>query len=170
MNRPQDPFLRSTGNDAADVVAAVLKDQAERAERREEPAPEPADRMPLMGALFLLLLAATVWVLLSPPAFLQPPPIPTPEPVEIEAGLRMDLWVAALSLNRFRATTGAYPATLDEALETPEDGEDIVYERTGTGYRLIGQRDTLVVVYESSEPLSALRRPAMAVVDGRERP
>jgi len=167
MSLPQDPSPRSSGTDARDAVAAVLRDQAERAQRRDEPAPATVDRGPLLRVLFVVLLGATVWLLLAPPAFLRPDPIPPPSSEELHAGLRMDVWVAALSLARYRARHERWPTTLDEALENPDEGEDLVYERLpGDRYRLTGQRDGLVVVYESDEPLDRLTEPARRLVRG----
>jgi len=124
-----------------------------------------------MAVLFVVLLAATLWVLLAPPAFLMPTPPAPPSPAEMEAGLRMDLWVAASSLEDYRAAQGRYPQSLLEAVDAPEKAADIEYSLRsgGAGYRLIGQRDSLVVVYESDEPLRTLSGPALPVVQGTSR-
>lgn len=164
--RPPPPPPRASGSETRDVVEAVLRDQADRRRRREEPSSPPPGRRVAPGLLAAGLLALTAWFLLAPPAFLRPAPLPAPTPVEVEAGLRMDMWVAALHLGRAQDARRALPATLEEALEDPEDGADITYERiSDRRFRLVGQRGSLVLVYESTEPLEAFRRPAMAVVD-----
>ena len=70
-----------------------------------------------MSAVVLALLAIWLWV--SPPAALRPPP-PAPLPVIVqESGLRMDVFMVAVRILNFQSTTGRLPTTVEEAVPDP---------------------------------------------------
>lgn len=158
----------SPGNEARDAVKAVLDDQAERARRRGGPRPRtPWTRGPAAVLVALLMAGATAWVLARPPAFLQPPPLPVPGSAQVEAGVRVDLYGAALAVERYRDRHGRLPPALQEAVTDPRKAEDLRYTLLPGGiYRLTGRRRDVVVTWESSEPLRRLVEPALPLLDG----
>lgn len=157
MDRSPGPPTSSSGETARSAVEAILEKDRER---REDEQRSKTDRTgPRPGRLLVVvgLAALALWVWLSPPSFVQPPPLQEPTPVEVDTGLRMDMYVAALSVERYRDETGQLPATLDDALEDSADGEDLVYERLGGGtFRLTGVRGSAQASWTSTDPVSEL--------------
>ena len=163
MNDPSSP----SGDEARTALEAVLDDQAEREIRRSQAHRTPVDRRPLLLATLIALLTATTWILVAPPAALQPPPLPTPPPEVITAGLRMDIYLAALQVESFREEAGRLPTTLMDALEDPEDGSDLVYEIVGSGtFRISGRRGMDEAAYVSTEPMADFLANARRVLEG----
>jgi len=105
----------SPGQEAADVVADVLKHAQERdeaAQRRSEPKPTPKWMLPVAMNLGLLavyfLVAQPSWTAVNP---IQPPPVST-----LVASTRDQIWMHGITrIEAFRAANGRLPASLDEA-------------------------------------------------------
>jgi hypothetical protein len=154
------------GNEARNAIEAVMDDQAERELRRSLADPKPVDRRPLMLGILATLLAATTWVLVAPPDALQPPPLPAPPPEIMTAGLRMDIYLAAVQVESFREEVGHLPVILIEALEDPGDGSDLVYEIVGSStFRISGRRGMDEATYVSTEPMAAFLANARRVLE-----
>lgn len=162
----QPPPSGSRGSEARDAVEAVLRDQQDRARKRDVEAPPPRDRGPLLLALAAVLLGLIVWFAVAPPAALLPPPFPEPEPVEIEAGLRMEVFVAATAVARHRQATGRLPASLGEILEDADDTTAVRFQALDGGrWRIVGRRGDFEVVYTSTEDRNSILDPARAVLE-----
>lgn len=153
MSQPPDPNREekeiSSDHERAEVLAAVLRDQKERAAR--EPVPRPSPRKQ-RGRLvtFLVSLVVTVYVWFGSPSWAQPYVPPEPTPIEEEAGLRMAMYLQIQRIEVFRDETGRLPLSLDEAGERLPGVE---YEQiTGEVYRLRGRTDGLRVTYVSAQP------------------
>ncbi|GMV08132.1 MAG: hypothetical protein AMXMBFR53_44070 [Gemmatimonadota bacterium] len=160
----------SQGTDARDAVADVLRDQAERAHKREEASRPPRDRTPLLWGVAVVLAGAAGWLWLAPPAFILPPPLPAPPPELVEAEVRMTLYQAVLRLEAFRDSAGAYPERLEQAFEGLEDLEGLVYLRVAPGQiRLEASRGAARAAYRTGDSLAALAGEAVRVMQ-RVRP
>lgn len=157
---------RPSGSEASSALEAVLKDQEARKQRRDAAPQRPPDRGPLMTALAVVFFAATVWILVARPDVLQPPPPPPPPPQVMSAGLRMDIYVAAVQVLDYQAETGRLPALLVDALEEAEDGEGLTLESLGGGrFRITGRRGADQASYESTQPLSEFLADARQVLE-----
>jgi hypothetical protein len=172
MHPPQDdskvePSLAelSVGDDEARrALEAVLRDQAERERRRAAARAAPRNTGPLIAAMVVLAaVSLSVWT--SPPAWLRPEPWPTPGPERLEVGLRMDMWVAVQRIREFQAERRRLPVTLEEAVRDGADAEGLTYQQiSANAFRLVGRRDGIEVVYESTTPLDELTGPAVSSV------
>ena len=159
---------RPSGSETRDALADVLKDQAARSERYAA-SEKPKERSPVPARIAtVIMIPLTIWVWLSPPALLRPAPI-EPPPRVVEAGSSMELYVAAIQINDYRAANGRLPATLTEALEEGDDAGDVVYEiLDATRYRLSVTRGPITRTYESTDDVSSLARQARPVLGGNE--
>lgn len=164
--RPDQP--ESRGADARDAVEAVLRDQQDRARKRADATPgPPADRTGAWVVAAAVLAGLLAWVILAPPALLQPAPFPEPPPIEVEAGLRMEVFVAATAVARHVEATGRLPESLGQIMEDPEDTAFVAFERLQGGrWRIVGQRDGFEVVYLSTAHRNTILDPARVVLDG----
>ena len=160
---PQRP--KGSGTEASEALRDVLEDITTRESRRREPSGSPPDRRPKPVGLIAVLLVVTVWLFVSPPALVRPAPIPLPPPEKIEAGLRMDMYVATLRIGRYQSAAGRLPGSLADVLEDPLDAPDLSYEVLGGGqYRLTGTRDGSTVVWVSSQPVADLLSGARRIL------
>lgn len=116
-----------------------------------------------MGIAAMIVGALSIYVWTAPPAFLQPEPYAEPAPRQVDAGLRMDLYLQARKVETFRRENGRLPASLEEAGEVEEG---VRYERAGGGYRLSATSAGETLVYDSGEPLSDFLGDARSVIMG----
>jgi hypothetical protein len=104
----------TTGQEAAELVAATLKHAAEReqaAKAKRPPKQQPKWMLPV--GLNLGVLAA--YLLIAPPAWVVMNPIaPPPEPQQVE-GLRTAMYFATTRIDNFRIQNGRLPSSLAEA-------------------------------------------------------
>ncbi len=143
-----------TGNETRDALAAVLEDQAEQRQRREE-RPEPKERSQTAHKLVIPLAAVTLWFVIAPPAVLRPRPVPAPTFEAVRNGLHMDIYMVATQVVRYRNANGRLPGTLVEALPGPEAATSLTYTRgPDETFEIGGERDGQAVVYRSSESLT----------------
>jgi hypothetical protein len=120
-DRPQEADVRpfhardvSTGQEAAELVAATLKHAAEREEAaRAKAVPKQQPKWMLPVGLNLGVLAA--YLLIAPPAWIVVNPIAPPPEAEALADLRAGMWMQAQKIEGYRMRTGRLPATLAEA-------------------------------------------------------
>lgn len=120
-DRPTDGNVRpfharevSTGQEAAELVAATLKHAAEREEAaRAKTAPKQQPKWMLPVGLNLAVLAA--YLIIAPPAWVVVNPIAPPPEAEALADLRAGMWMQAQKIEGYRMRTGRLPATLAEA-------------------------------------------------------
>jgi hypothetical protein len=104
---------------------------AQRANRRRGPA----------AAIVIIVLGWSfmAWVWLTRPPFLFGPDAPPPASAEVtEASLRFAMYLEHQRLEAFAASRGRFPAALAQAGAVEDD---VSYERTSTGFVLLGARD-----------------------------
>lgn len=167
---PEDPARGSgppdqdaaIGEEAASILSEVLRDQRERRARREQasekkPSGEGRKKIVALGMAVVLVI-----LLAARPDFLQPEPLSQPSRELIEAGLRMDMYAAAIQVQRFRERQGGLPPSLESVTEAADT--DLRYNRLPSGYYLVGARQSVEIVYRSDEPLDALLADAREVI------
>jgi len=150
-------------DEIAEAVAHVLEYQAEKARSLAEVQP-PAERgFPLFRwLLFFVLLSVSLYLWFGSPAWLQPAPPPALPLAYEEAGLRMEIYHAALLVEDFREEEGRLPSTLGEA---GDPFSELRYERLDARtYRLAGSTERLSLEYVSTEPLEAFLGDAPEVI------
>ncbi len=136
----------STGQEAADVVAAVIKHAAERdeaAKLKTAPKPQPIWMLPL--GLTLAVLAT--FLLIAPPPWVVVNPIAAQTPENALASTRKAIYFTANRIEVYRMNNGRLPRTLDEA-GGPAAGLD--YSVIGEGYLLAATVGDSDVVFNSS--------------------
>ena len=136
----------TTGQETADVVAAVLKHAAEKdeaAKKKTAPKPQPMWMLP-MG---LTLAVLATFLLVAPPPWVVVNPIAAQAPADAVESLQSAFFFYGSKIEGYRQSNGRLPQTLAEAGVTVE-GLD--YTVNGDHYMLIssvGQRD---VVFNSA--------------------
>jgi hypothetical protein len=148
----------------------VLKTQAE--EREAERASGEARRRRRGASRFLMVVCATilmftsVYLYVERPEWVFPAP-PEPESVAVrEASLRVGLANAVQHIEHYRQQTGQLPTSLQQA---GAHGAGISFQRTTSGYRLLGENDGVRVSYVSGEPLSRFVGNSFEVISRRPR-
>lgn len=156
----------SKGQETRSALEAVLADQAERRLREEQGQARAGARRGRWVSLSAVVLAgATAWIVLARPSFLTPSPLPAPSPALLDAGLRMDMYVAAAGIEEYHRATGRLPARLEDALEHPADGEGLSYRILSSDeYELVGVRGNRRIVHRSTDGLSGLIADARRVL------
>jgi hypothetical protein len=120
----------TTGKEAADTVAAVLKHAAERdeaAKKRTAPKAQPIWMLPL--GLTMAVLAT--FLLVAPPPWVVVNPIAAQTPENQMASLERALWVEINAIEVYFSRNGRYPQTLAEA---GAGGEGLIYTLSGQSY------------------------------------
>jgi len=75
----------------------------------------------------------------------------------VEAELRMTVYQAVLSVEKYRDSAGSLPVELAQVFEGSEDLEGLTYQRLdGSRFRLTGVRGGSAVLFESGDSLSSL--------------
>lgn len=168
-SHPSDPDSgRSVGEEAAEILAEVMRDQKERRTRQEAAGRRPGGRS--QGPIYVLaavLAVLTLFVWTSPPSFARPSPLPEPSAEKLEAGLRMEMFGAVVQIERYREETGEIPRSLDEVMEDPSP--DIRYTPLPPSYYLTGHRSGQEVVYRSDDPVQTLMAEARRQVEAGDR-
>ena len=114
-----------------------------------------------------ILAITSIWLWAFPPAVLQPEVTIIP-PANQEAGLRMEMFLQFVNVQRYVSANGRLPNDLEEA----GDGSDeVLYTReAGNSFRLTGRVGDITVVFTSTEPVEDLLGDAVAIVSGRVAP
>lgn len=137
----------ASGQEAADVVAAVLKHAAERdeaAKKRSAPRTQPKWMLPLGVNLGVL----AVYLLIAPPAWVVVNPIAPPPDEDRLEDLRAGMYIYGMKIEGFRMTNGRLPATL---AEVGISVEGIDYTPRGeAAYTLISSVGDETVLFDSS--------------------
>jgi hypothetical protein len=162
--KPRDPRAdprKPPGAEAADLVAEVLKDAAERdaaARRREETTVGRTRQkvamvsLPLAGAFsFYLWFGNPAWVT---------PTLPDPVTAEAaDAGLRVAMFFEAQKIEEFRQRTGRLPDSLDELGSAPPE---MTYQRRDAQtYRLTGTSRGVTLTFDSDQAIQQFVGDAM---------
>ena len=144
----------SSGQEAADAVADVLKHAAERdeaAKRAEEKAaPKGNPKWMLPVAMNLCVLA--VYFLVAQPGFLEVNPIQQPPAAERLQQLRNAMYLDGITrIEAFREANGRLPATLAEAGSNPGLISEVEYQvRGAAAYILVGTVGDEDILYDSA--------------------
>jgi hypothetical protein len=107
--------------------------------------------------LFLVIFALTALYAVS-----EHRKLGTPSAALARASSRFDIYIIAQGLQEYRDSTGAFPATLEEA---DLDEEGIEYVTSGASYRLIAVEDSTSLVYTEGADLSRIEA-AFKVLEG----
>ena len=152
MRENPAPLRVSSRSDVSRLVSEALEDQAARVRRQEVASKLARPRRSVAGPAAALLLGMTAWIWVAPPAFIRPEPLPEIPQEALDAGLRMDLYVASLRIEAYRDSVGQLPATLGAVLDSVE-ADGLVYDQLGGGvFRLTGVRGEVAVVHSSDRP------------------
>ena len=150
-------------NEYGDALSDVLKDQVRRKELRSTTAPR-SGRARLHPFVPPVLALVSIWLWAFPPAVLVPvtPSIP---PADQEAGLRMEMFMQFINIQRYAEQNGRLPSDLEEVGDGPDQ---VLYTREeGNTFRLTGRVGEITVDFTSNEPVEDLLRDAIAIVSGR---
>jgi hypothetical protein len=150
--RPYHAKEAAPGQEAAEVVAAVLKHAAEREQAAQQKAP-PKQQPKWMLPLGLNLGVLAVYLLIAPPAWVVVNPIAPPPDEELIEGTRTAMYFATAKIEAYRARVGRLPATLAEAGVAGADGFD--YTPRGESYVLIAFVGEEAVSFDSSQQSAA---------------
>ena len=156
---PSWPESREYG----DALSDILKDQARRKELRSAAAPR-SGRARLHPSIPPVLALVSIWLWAFPPDALLPvtPSIP---PANQEAGLRMEMFMQFINIQRYAAENGRLPSDLGEVGDGPDE---VLYTlESGNTFRLTGRVGEITVDFTSTEPVEELLRDAIAIVSGR---
>ena len=152
---------RPAPNEYGDILTDVLKDQARRTEARSAPPVQKKTR--LHPGLPPVLALVSIWLWIFPPGMLVPEP-PTIPPLNLEAGLRLEMVIQVNNIRRYLTENGRLPGTLEEVGDA---ATGLSYEPLTAGvFRLSGQTGDIAVAYTSSEPVEELMGNARAIVAG----
>jgi hypothetical protein len=136
----------TTGQEAADAVAAVLKHAAARDEAAKKKA--PAKPQPIwMLPLGLTLAVLATFLLVAPPPWVVVNPIAAQAPEDALEKTRNAIWWNAQKIEGYQIQNGRLPQTLAEA-GINADGLD--YTPLGNGYLLSSQVGEEPVVFNST--------------------
>jgi hypothetical protein len=161
--RPRDPRAgpKAPGAEAADLVAEVLKDAAERDEaaRRREVTTVGRTRQKVVAVSLPLAGAFSFYLWFGDPAWVTPT---MPDPVNAQAaesGLRVGMYFQAQKIEAFRSTTGRLPDSLEEVGSAPPE---MSYRRIDAEtYQLIGQSRGVTLTFNSQEAIQQFVGDAM---------
>ena len=167
MSEPpkRPPAERVSGRDMADALADVLRDQSEKAQRREGQGPR-GKRTTSAGSwvalIILSLFSAYLWF--GSPSWLQPRAPDPISPALEDAGLRMEIFDQALLVEDFRDREGRLPNSLSEA---GDPFSEVDYLRgDGQTYRLTAAGMSGTVEYTSTDSLELFLGDAPQVIRG----
>ncbi len=124
-----------------------------REQERGSEAPPPPPSRPVRGGIVVAgaisyLFLAYIWI--GQPAWLFAPDA-APGPINVEAALRMELYLHGSALNDHLATNGQLPSTLEE-VSTPESA--VEYQRMGDStWILQGTEGPVSLTLRSTDPL-----------------
>ena len=113
--RAGSPIPVSKG-DLASAIADVVKDQEEKAQVRADVLvpDERRTSTPVLVA-FVALSMVSMYLWFGSPSWLQPDPSAPVSPALVDAGLRMEVFLAASSVEEYRDREGRLPNSLAEA-------------------------------------------------------
>jgi hypothetical protein len=154
--RPYHAKGTSTGQEAADAVAAVIKHAAERDQAAREKAP-PKQQPKWMLPVGLNLGVLAVYLLIAPPSWVVVNPIATPPEAEVVDNTRNAMYLATAKIESFRAREDRLPMTLAEAGVGGADAID--YTARGESYVLIAIVGESTLSFDSSTQSAAELAP-----------
>jgi hypothetical protein len=162
--KPRDPRAdprKPPGAEAADLVAEVLKDAAERdkAARLRVETPISRTRQKVVAVSLPLAGAFSFYRWFGNPAWVTPT---VPDPVTAEAaesGLRVGMYFQAQKIENFRQENGRLPDSLEEMGSAPPE---MSYQRIDAQtYQLIGQSRGVTLTFNSDQAIQQFVGDAM---------
>lgn len=153
-----EPTDVSSEDERSRALAEVLRHEEEREQARLRASrvmqKQQQRGLGVRHGVFLLALAATLYVWIGAPSWARVDSPPPPTAAHREASLRLAIYLQAQRVEMYRERTGELPERL---AQTGPPLPGIRYTRTPRGtYHLEGQNDTLALFYSSSSltPLS----------------
>ena len=147
------------------VLFAVMREQSEKAERKEL-ARDVLVRTQGYGLRHVALVLATaisVWIWIWPPSVLRVQ-TPGPPPAEQEeATLRLVMYFQAQKIERYRLDTGRVPLELGDAGPVFQGMEYI--RLTDRDYRILGRTARVILSYSSVEPIDVFVGEGANILD-----
>jgi hypothetical protein len=148
--RPFHAKETSSGQEAAEAVAAVLKHAAERDQAAKLKAP-PKQQPKWMLPLGLNLGVLATYLLIAPPSWVVVNPIAPPPDEEVVDNLRTGMFFVKARVDSYRTQRGRLPASLEEAGVSPDQAAEIGYTpRADSTYVLIAIVGEQTLSYDSS--------------------
>ncbi len=162
VNESQAPG-QTPSSEYGDALSDVLKDQVRRDELRSAAAPKVA-RTRVHPSIPAVLALVSIWLWVFPPTALLPV-MPSIPPADQEAGLRMEMFMQFINIQRYAAENGHLPGNLEEVGDGPDE---VLYTlETGSTFRLTGKVGEITVDFTSTESVEDLLGDAIAIVSGR---
>jgi hypothetical protein len=162
-DNPPPPTTSGHHGEYGDALADILDDQAQRSERRKT-GPVWKARRKIHPILPPGLAAFSFWLWVFPPELLEPIPPPPVSTVEVEAGLRIEMFVQSTRIRKYLDDNGRLPSALDEI---GEDANGLQYVAvSSTEFVLSGESGGVAVSYRSTTPAADLLADAKEVVSG----
>ena len=162
-NPKGSPAGRVSGRDTADALAAVLRDQKEKAQSRLDSPSKRKKRKtsPATWVAFVVFAALSGYIWFVSPPWLYTAP-PSPSPALSDAGLRMEVLGQALLIEEFREAEGRLPNDLSEA---GDPFSEVEYDRIDArDYRLRFSGRGGEVEYFSTESLDLFLGNSLQVI------
>lgn len=150
-----------------DAAQNALESEAElqRARNRE---PKHRRRRRVLPGVFALTVAISLYALLTHPAWLQTPPLPSDPPAVQEANLRIVMYTQAMRVETFVAQYGRLPATLSEAHAAAES--TWLEPLEGNAFALHGTIDSVELTLRSTDVFRDFLGDSFEVLAARGRP
>ena len=158
VDRPPDPVdsrarLRAE-EERARALAAVLRDQEDRAAATLEAEARRARRARVRTGVLAALWIGMAWLWLADPTWWRVDPPPAPPPAAEARALRAGMYLQAQRIEAYRRARGRLPDVLED-VGPPLPG--MTYERRDSrSYDLRGTSPRIRVTYRSERPARAL--------------
>lgn len=141
---------KTSGQEAADAVAEVLKHAAEREEAAQQKEPRKAHPK-WMLPLGINLGVFAVYLLIAPPAWIIVDPIEGPPEAERVEGMRRAIFLQAQRIEQYRIENGELPLSLEDA-GSPIPGVEYTVQGPAL-YTLVGAVGDETVTYDSTQSI-----------------
>lgn len=156
----------SQEHERARALAAVLRDQEERAQAAREAEAHRLRRERIRRGVLLGTWIAVAYIWIGSPSWLREPPPPQPSVLDEVRALRVDLFLQSQKIEAYRKDHGRLPWVLPEA-GPPFPG--LVYRRKDSrSYELEGRTERVRLRYESESPPLDFVGSAAAMLESRD--
>lgn len=149
----------SEEHERARALAAVMRDQEERAEAARDAEARRHHRDRVRRGVLLIAWAVVAYVWLGSPSWLKIPPPPQPSVADQVRGLRLDVFLQSQKIEAYREERGRLPWVLSEAGPPFPDME--YRRRDSRFYELQGASGPIRLRYDSeASPLEFVGQAA----------